>query len=210
YGLAPRPFLATGDFLTTVHPEDCHYVERSWEAVVQEGRPYDLVFRVVVDGVQKWVHERGVLERDDAGQPVRVVGMTQDVTEREQDRVSLAAAEHFLRAVLSALPDRVIVLDSQSRIIKANRAWREFAGQLGVNANDFQKGNSYLALCEQAASRGMEGGMVTASLVSKLIAGQLLQGGAEYNAILPSGESRRYLCRGKRFQHDEQLCFVVT
>ncbi len=210
YGLEPREFVSSEEFLACVHPDDRQYLKRSWEAVAQEGRPYDVMFRIVVTGAEKWLHERAVVERTGDGQPARIVGMSQDVTERERDRLSLAAAEHFLRAVLSALPDRVIVLDSQSRIIKANRAWREFATQIGVNADDFQKGSSYLALCEQAASRGMEGGMVTASLVTKLIGGQLPEGGAEYSAISPTGETRRYLCRGKRFQHDEQLCFVVA
>ncbi|MBS0388132.1 MAG: response regulator, partial [Proteobacteria bacterium] len=210
YGLAPRPYVTSEDFLACVHPDDRRYLQRSWQAVVQDGRTYDVTFRIVTNGAEKWVHERAVVEQSEDGQPARVVGTSQDVTERERDRLSLAAAEHFLRSVLSALPDRVIVLDSRSGIIKANRAWREFASQIGVAEDDFQKGSSYLALCEQAASRGLEGGAVTAKLVRDLVEGQLAAGSAEYTAQLPTGESRRYLCRGKRFQHDEQLCIVVT
>ena len=210
YGLEPRAQLKSEDFLACVHLDDRKYVHAAWLALVQEARQYDVVFRIVVKGAERWLHERAVAERADDGQPVRVVGMSQDVTEREHDRISLAAAEHFLRAVLSALPDRIMVLDSNSHIIKANRAWREFATQIGVAASDFQQGSSYLALCEQAARRGMEGGVVTAGLVAKLIDGQLVEGSAEYSADLPNGETRKYLCRGKRFQHDEQLCFVVA
>ncbi len=209
YGLAPREFLVSADFTACVHPDDRKFLHRSWEAVVQEGRTYDLVFRVVVNGAEKWVHERAVLERAEDGSPQRVVGMSQDVTERELQRNALAASEQFLRASLSALPDRIVVLDEEGRILKNNRAWREFVEGSGLVIANVDDGANYFDVCKQAADQGMPSAAEVGEMVRDLLHGRRAEGSVEYD-IQAASKQLWFLCRGVRFENAGKARAVVA
>jgi PAS domain S-box-containing protein len=148
--------------------------------------------------------------RDGSGSIARIVGMVQDVTERENDRNALIASEHFVRATLSALPDPIIVLDGAGHILKTNRAWREFVGPTRRPAAEVDEGVDYLATCDQAAAAGVEDAATAAKLIRELISGSRLEGGFEYAAPLGSREQHWYLCRGSRFLSDEKTRVVVA
>ncbi len=210
YGLAPGTSLFMGDFMACVHPKDRRYVDRTWTAAVEGQRPYDLVYRILVGGTEKSVHERAELVRDDEGRVVRVVGMVQDVTERERDRNALVASEHFIRATLSALPDPIKVLDGAGRIVKTNRAWREFVGPSGRPGTQVHEGVEYLGLLDRAAAEGVETADQAAELIRDLISGRHEEGRFEYAASSGENEQRWFLCRGSRFQSDGQTLVVVT
>lgn len=210
FGLAPQASLTFEDFLTSVHPDDHKYLGRSWQAALKKGRPYDLQYRIVVDGAEKWVHDRAALIHDDTGRLIRAVGMTHDVTARERDRNSLVAAEQFLRAALSALSDRIVVLDGEGRILKTNRAWREFVEHTGLAVAGVLEEVNYLAICAQAAAQGIDGGESIADLVRQLISGHHASGSFEYASERPDGEKRWFLCRGTRFLSGEETRVIVT
>lgn len=209
FGLTPRASLVFEDFLACVHPRDREYFDRSWKAAVKEKRPYDIVYRVLVGDAEKWVHERAELICDEAGHPVRAVGMSQDVTEREHDRNTLVASEHFIRATLSALQDPIVVLDGEGRILKTNRAWREFTGPSGLPAAQVDEGVDYLGACERGAMKGIAEAAAAANLIRELIGGQRSEGSFEYTHHSPQ-EERWFLCRATRFQISEQTRVVVT
>ena len=209
YGLTPGTPLVIEDFLACAHPNDHKYVDRSWRAALLGDRPYDLVYRIRVGDAEKWVHERAEMTHDDAGRVVHVVGMVQDVTERERDRSALVASEHFLRATLSALLDPIVVLDSEGRILKTNQAWREYAGPNKLPAAHAEEGADYLGVCDRAAANGVAEAAAAAQLIRDLISGHRLNGGFEYDCHSPH-EERWFLCRGTRFQSGEHTHVVVT
>jgi PAS domain S-box-containing protein len=70
-------------FLEIVHPEDRDYVDREWRAATK-GRPYDIEHRLLVDDEVKWVREKAELGFDDKSNPVRAVGIVQEITERKK------------------------------------------------------------------------------------------------------------------------------
>ncbi len=70
-------------FADLIDPADASYCWDAWEHAISTGEPYDVEHRIVVDGVTKWVHNLAEIECDVNGHPVRVVGMTQDITERK-------------------------------------------------------------------------------------------------------------------------------
>ena len=106
------------DFLERVHPEDRERVRHALDASIAAGAPHELEFRIVrPDGEVRQVRSRGRVHRDENGEPVRVVGITQDATEQkraeeERDRLRAlevaAAAEDAERGRISReLHDRV-------------------------------------------------------------------------------------------------------
>ncbi|TVQ08647.1 MAG: diguanylate cyclase [Leptolyngbya sp. DLM2.Bin27] len=61
------------------------------------------------DGSYKWILDRGqVMQRDAQGQPLRVIGMHTDVSDRRQTEDNLRQSEATNRAILAAMPDLLL------------------------------------------------------------------------------------------------------
>ena len=78
------------DFLEFLHPDDRECVHAEAEAAVQERRDYSTEYRTIwPDGSIHWISAHATLLCDAAGEPKRMVGVTQDITARktmEQER----------------------------------------------------------------------------------------------------------------------------
>lgn len=78
---------------TVVHADDKAFVIRAREGLVDHGKPYDIEFRIVrPDGTIRHVHSLAEMVRDAVGAPARVIGTTQDITERKQMEEALEVA----------------------------------------------------------------------------------------------------------------------
>jgi PAS domain S-box-containing protein len=84
FGLAEGQFDGRVEtFLTYVHPDDRAALLAAAQAAWAGERPYELEHRIVrPDGAVRWVHEQAEVERDATGNPTRMVGVVQDITER--------------------------------------------------------------------------------------------------------------------------------
>ncbi len=99
---SPADVKNTTDWELCLHPQDRQRVlEHFSEALKQPDGIYDLEYRIVRgDGSIRWVSDRGqVVERDDQGEPVRMAGTKQDITQR----VEAQQAEQAVRLQLSKL-----------------------------------------------------------------------------------------------------------
>lgn len=83
---------------------DRRRLDEALRALLAEGRPYDVQFRIRrhSDGAPRWIHGLAECQRDQAGQPQQVVGVIQDVTERLAATEELADRERRLRMALEA------------------------------------------------------------------------------------------------------------
>lgn len=69
-----------------IHPQDSQRVQKAFRDFMQHG---DSNFRLEYrlrhrDGSYRWVQSRAVVERDEAGQAIRMIGAMADITERKQ------------------------------------------------------------------------------------------------------------------------------
>jgi PAS domain S-box-containing protein len=72
-------------FLSLVHPDDRDGLDAAVHAALREQRPCDLDCRIVVrNGVSRVCHVSGSVQRGATGEPLRMLGTIQDVTERKQ------------------------------------------------------------------------------------------------------------------------------
>ena len=70
-------------FQRLIHPDDRPVIAAAMEDGVH-GRSIDVQFRVVFpDGRVRWIHSRGRTVCDELGQPMRLVGVKVDITERK-------------------------------------------------------------------------------------------------------------------------------
>ncbi len=86
FGFLPGEFGGTYEaFMDCVHPDDREAIQDSVDANLKEGGEYRIEHRIIwPDGTVKWMSERGATFRDEAGEPIRMLGICQDITERKE------------------------------------------------------------------------------------------------------------------------------
>jgi PAS domain S-box-containing protein len=95
-------------WLNCVHPNDRDAVGAKVESAMREHREYLNEYRILCpDGTVRWCVARGEFFYDDAGQPIRMIGLVQDVTEArqqtEQQRVLVAELQHRTRNLMAVV-----------------------------------------------------------------------------------------------------------
>lgn len=122
-----------------IHPDDRHAVEQQFVGWIS-GRSRDcqkLEYRIVTpSGTQRWVTDHGVVTFDASGRPVRVSGVSTDITELKLAEQEHLAHVHFLESL-----DRINqviqrgqdleemlseVLEVALEVLGADRAWLAF------------------------------------------------------------------------------------
>jgi diguanylate cyclase (GGDEF)-like protein/PAS domain S-box-containing protein len=123
-----------------VHPEDRErYLEVGREAA-ERGRPFEIEYRVNSrDGRSLWLAARGAPMRDAAGRFTRMIGISQDITERKQrEEMVRFLAYHDS---LTGLPNRRLLDDRlKQALYQAQRRDASIAVML-VDLDDFKQVN---------------------------------------------------------------------
>ena len=120
-------------FWERVHPDDLELVRSTQQRALDEGGFYDLVHRIIrPDGVERWIRERAQVERAADGSPIRLIGVTLDVTDERTLQDALARAEsesqsrtRFYDSVFEKAPLGVAKVDLRTRVIDANARLHE-------------------------------------------------------------------------------------
>lgn len=83
YGLEPREFRASYQaFLERVHPDDRQRVSRIVGQALRDGQPFEFEHRLVrPDGAVRTLRARGATELAADGKPVRMSGITEDISD---------------------------------------------------------------------------------------------------------------------------------
>ncbi|MCP6762585.1 MAG: PAS domain S-box protein [Fischerella sp. CENA71] len=92
FGVTPDTFnVSYENFLNTiVHVEDRELIKRSVLQTIQDQAPYSIEFRVVwPDGTIRWSACKGKVLYDHIGQPIRMIGVNTDITERKQSELEI-------------------------------------------------------------------------------------------------------------------------
>ncbi len=139
-GIEPGAVIPTYElYLGLVHPEDREMLNTHVLAALHEHTPYSLDCRIVLDsGKQIVCFVTGKVEFDEAGQPIRMLGTIQDISERKAQERALEQQYSFMHAVLENAPMGIHMyqLESDGRLVfsGANLAANRI---LGVDNNQF-------------------------------------------------------------------------
>ena len=101
WGLRPMRSVRVGVFNEHVHPDDAHKLATSAERPLEEAIA-EAEYRIIRpdSGEIRWLMRRGEVIRDPDGRPVRVIGVTYDISDRK-------AAEEQQRLLMQELAHRV-------------------------------------------------------------------------------------------------------
>ena len=126
FGLEPQQFKPTYKaFLKVVHPEDRLKLEDAVNMAVTSNRPYNINHRIVLpNGRVRYVHEQGRVEYGHSGDPKRMIGTVQDITERY-------LVEQELEKLFSAIKQAgeiIVITDHEGVIEYVNPAFTAITG----------------------------------------------------------------------------------
>ena len=125
FGLAPSTFGGRYEqFLEMIHAENRQQVAREFAQALERRAEYDGEFRVVwpTDGSVHTLRARSKVHCDKQGKPLRVTGVSWDVSERSEMENALAQERFLLKTLMDNLPDHIYFKDRASRFIAVNRA----------------------------------------------------------------------------------------
>jgi PAS domain S-box-containing protein len=124
FGLQPGTISVAGEVDRFIHPDD---LDLGWDTVkraVASKEPYDYYHRILrPDGTERIARSRGSIMSDERGEPIKVFGATQDVTELKRAEEKLKASGEQLRALSTRL--------RSVREEEATRIAREIHDELG-------------------------------------------------------------------------------
>jgi PAS domain S-box-containing protein len=101
-------------YLKTVPPEDRSLIKRAFSDALHRQKPYKIEHRVSrSDGWESIVYAQGEIFYDAAGQPLRMMGTIQDITERKRAERALAESERRYRLLAEHVTDVIWTMDLQ-------------------------------------------------------------------------------------------------
>ena len=111
-------------FLEAVVPQDR---ERALKAILNERKiGFDVLYRIVrPDGTLRWIRDRGFPVKNDAGDVHRIVGVAEDVSERQ---ALSEQREELLRLVINTIPTTAWSLRPDGAVDFVNQRYLEYTG----------------------------------------------------------------------------------
>jgi signal transduction histidine kinase len=135
--------LTYESYLERIHPDDLPVVRETVDRAYAERAPFELEHRITRPGGEvRWLHGRGRVVTDESGAAVRMVGTSQDITERkriEELRESiLSAVSHELRTPLTAIVGFALTLQERgAKLTPATR--RQIVDHLNAEARRLER-----------------------------------------------------------------------
>ena len=143
FGQDPAAFSgAYNDWRDAVLPEDLGETEAALQETIDRGHPFNTSFRIRRgDGELRSVRAIATVHYNRDGKPVRVIGINEDITERQLEAEALRKNERFLKTLTNAIPGMVAYWDKELRCTFANNEyWTWFgktpAGMIGIHVEE--------------------------------------------------------------------------
>jgi len=109
YGISPESFLGAYEaWQAGLHPEDASRGDAEIAAAIAGTKPFDTSFRVLwPTGEIRWIRAVAMIQRDQQGAPLRMIGTNWDITEQKQAELAksefVSTVSHELRTPLTSI-----------------------------------------------------------------------------------------------------------
>ncbi|OUC12882.1 MAG: hypothetical protein B0A82_20215 [Alkalinema sp. CACIAM 70d] len=124
-----HPHRTYQDWVNRVHPDDLPKIEASIQESIAQKKDYREEYRVIwPDGTVHWIFAMGrcIYEQD---QPIRMIGLLLDITDRKQAELSLQQATQaqlhlqYLTVVIEQSPVAIALFDRDMNYLAASQQW---------------------------------------------------------------------------------------
>ncbi len=141
YGIDNNYTTDINGWLKIIHEE---YRERMSNylknEVIKAKNNFDHVYKIrrINDGETRWIQGHGKLYFDEVGNPIRIIGVVQDITLRKMHEESIRESEERYRSVVSSIHEGIFMQNCNSEIITANNNAQKI---LGLSDNEIVSHN---------------------------------------------------------------------
>jgi PAS domain S-box-containing protein len=110
------------EFLNMVVPQDVDRIRALVDEAIRERRGFNFDYRIThSDGGIHIMNDRGSIILNEEGEPIRLVGTAQDVTDLRQSEQALKQQEVILQTIFDNIPMMVNFVDSAGRVQMVNK-----------------------------------------------------------------------------------------
>ena len=129
YGLPCSVKPSHESWIASIHPDDRERVDAEFARAVAGRGVQRIEFRILRDGRVHWLHSEGRVFCDSANRPVRVTGITLDITERKRTEEALRESEARARTLLEGMAQAFWETDAEGNVVTDSPSWRAYTGQ---------------------------------------------------------------------------------
>lgn len=129
------------EFERCILEEDRPKVQAALQALIKHNKPYNIEFRMRrPDGEVIWIWDRGqVVERDEQGNALWLVGIMQDITKEKSNQEKIETLAFY--DSLTNLPNRSLLEDRLRQAVKANQRRATYGAVLFIDLDRFKQLN---------------------------------------------------------------------
>ncbi|MEE3718341.1 PAS domain S-box protein [Tumidithrix elongata RA019] len=122
--------LLSLNFFDITHPDEIQSKTGQLQTYLQNELGTQKVEKryICKNGKTIWISITGMVVHDNDRNPLYIIGMAEDVTERRRMEAALRDGQDFLEQVINSIADPIIVKDTQHRWIMLNDAFCQFTG----------------------------------------------------------------------------------
>ncbi len=129
--------LNGSDSFAEIHPDDRESVKTAFRETVETGHSHRLIFRfVLADGGIRVLESCGVLIRSSQGDPLRVVVVSRDITERMKSERKIHNLAFY--DALTQLPNRRLLTDRLEQAMAASKRSGEHGAVMLLDLDNFK------------------------------------------------------------------------
>ncbi|MDW8466783.1 MAG: PAS domain S-box protein [Chloroherpetonaceae bacterium] len=124
FGLSPESGEPDYERFLAAHlPDSAARLRQAVERAIQTGEPYRLELEAHHSGRTFCYIGAGEVERDETGQPTKLFGTAQNITERKQLEKSLRESKALLESIIDTAAIGICVTDEEGRYVLVNPAY---------------------------------------------------------------------------------------
>jgi PAS domain S-box-containing protein len=130
FGLQPHDVnLSYQQFLNLIFPEDAKRIPALVDEAIRQGHPFNFDYRITLqDGSVHVLNDRGSVILNEEGEPIRLVGTCQDVSELQQAEQELTRQKVILQTIFDHIPVMINFVDAAGRVQMVNKHWERVLG----------------------------------------------------------------------------------
>ncbi len=136
-------------------------------------------------------------------------GVVRDISERKKAEQALEQQRDFTRDVIDSLSAHIAVLDAEGKIVLTNRAWKKFAEQNNLPADQVDTGVDYLQAAMHLPDTVSEEATDVGQQLQQMLDGGINKFSLKYPCHSPQ-EQRWFEMRANSFMHHDRLAIVVS
>jgi PAS domain S-box-containing protein len=110
-------------YRSKIHPDDIHEIEKKVFESISKKENFKVEYRISCKNNEiKFVVDTGHIQLDGNGNPEKIIGVSQDITEQKNIELELQKAKDNLDTVIKTLNEGIVLQDSSGAILHCNPA----------------------------------------------------------------------------------------